>query len=245
MHPCPRCGVALGEGAKACAACGWRSSRGRIWILLGVVFGGMILLCCGGGALVAYQFRGAVEIAQADGTPVLLRLYRLQVVSFAHGRGALPATLEEAVAEPLRGKDGKRTSIRISNDSGAPMDSWQRTVRYVASPDGSFELRSAGPDGVQDNGDDIVLRGSRGDDLSVLERDLATAAKDLGRRVREAFPGWLRDRVPEPSVVDFEIEDGDPGDPADGTPPPPADLDDGDAVPPAPERPPDGAGGGR
>ena len=45
---------------------------------------------------------------------------------------------------------------RFNPAASVPTDAWGRTIRYEKLSDSSFRLRSAGPDGVFETGDDIV-----------------------------------------------------------------------------------------
>ena len=45
---------------------------------------------------------------------------------------------------------------RFNPAASVPTDAWGRTIRYEKLSDSSFRLKSAGPDGVFETGDDIV-----------------------------------------------------------------------------------------
>ncbi|MCK6482245.1 MAG: hypothetical protein L6R43_19500, partial [Planctomycetes bacterium] len=198
---CPQCGSQLGEGAKGCAACGWTSSRKTLWIVLGSIFGVLFLLCCGGATWVFFKAKKAVEIAQEKATPITVCYHRVSVINYAKARGKLPESLAEAAKETLviekdKGEDGSSGTVKIDMKSGGQdADTWQRPLRYTKNDgDGSFEVRSAGPDGVFDNADDIVERGNLSDDLEAAKKDFERKAKEFGREMVRGF-GFNPDNV--------------------------------------------------
>ncbi len=66
-----------------------------------------------------------------------------EIESFAAGEeGGLPSDL-----------DGLKRSRRLGTGL---LDAWGREIRYQRLSEGSFRLRSAGPDGVFETADDIV-----------------------------------------------------------------------------------------
>jgi len=71
----------------------------------------------------------------------------LGVKSFAAERGRLPQTIEEL-------NDASFPARYVG--AGGLRDSWGRAIRYRLVP-GEYELRSAGPDGVFENADDLVF----------------------------------------------------------------------------------------
>jgi hypothetical protein len=80
--------------------------------------------------------------AKIDLTRVNLEsLSRLVLSTASEGEG-LPETLKA-----LR---------RFNPAASVPTDAWGRTIRYEKLSDSSFRLKSAGPDGVFETGDDIV-----------------------------------------------------------------------------------------
>ena len=55
------------------------------------------------------------------------------------------------------GRPGTLEALRIFHPTAAaPPDAWGRRIRYEKLSDSSFRLRSAGPDGEFETGDDIV-----------------------------------------------------------------------------------------
>ena len=93
--------------------------------------------------------KGGLEImvdkylqAKIDLTEANLAALAREILSFtAEGEG-LPENLDA-----LR---------RFHPTAGSTPDAWGRKIRYERLSDSSFRLRSAGPDGVFDNADDIV-----------------------------------------------------------------------------------------
>ena len=67
---CPQCATGLGEGAKACATCGWSASRRTLWIVLGCIFGFLCLVCCGAGTVLYFKMKKFAETIQEDAVPV-------------------------------------------------------------------------------------------------------------------------------------------------------------------------------
>ncbi len=199
MPYCPQCGTNLGEDARGCT-CGWRSSRRTLWIVLSIV-GGLLVLVCGGCLTISWL---AIRGLQAHATPALLLQYRIQVVQYArtHG-GVLPGTLEAALADPVEppgeapGAPPRRhRRIRLEGGGGRAVDSWLRGVRYTVRADGTFEIRSAGPDGAMDGPDDVVEVGRPGEDLDALGKELERRFEEVGRRAF-GFGGGGEEVVPE------------------------------------------------
>lgn len=62
--------------------------------------------------------------------------------------GALPSALDDLVTETRYGEPYL---------SAVPGDGWRRSLHYAPHPDGSFDLRSLGPDGVVDTDDDVLV----------------------------------------------------------------------------------------
>jgi hypothetical protein len=75
-------------------------------------------------------------------TRVNLEALSREVLSFAADGTGLPETLEA-----LR---------RFHPTAGAQADAWGRKIRYERLSEDAFRLRSAGPDGSFETGDDIV-----------------------------------------------------------------------------------------
>jgi hypothetical protein len=85
------------------------------------------------GPYAALKVKLAEQLIRTDAGQIAL--YKLQ-----HGR--LPATLAEIP--------------RDFNGSFMPFDPWFKPLAYKVNPNGTFELRSAGPDGKFNTADDIV-----------------------------------------------------------------------------------------
>jgi len=164
---CPQCATGLGEGAKACATCGWSQSRRTLWIVLGCVLGFLLLACCGAGTYLLILGKKFAEGAQEEFVPVQVILLRTQVVNYAKVKGEAPKTLGEAAAVPLVSGTGEKVEIRIESGNQA-VDRWQRPFRFTMNPDRTFEVRSSGPDGQFDNADDVFEKGSLDDDLQAV-----------------------------------------------------------------------------
>jgi hypothetical protein len=214
---CPQCGTGLGEGAKACATCGWSASRKTLWIVLGCVFGFLFLVCCGAGTWFWFKIRKAVEAVQTDIVPLQIAIYRAQVVNYAKVRGTPPATLEEAGGVPLKLRSGQNLE---SNQRAT--DVWQNPYRFEMKPDRTFEVRSAGPDKAFDTPDDLHESGSLDDDLEALQTNIHVLSQKMGESVIRAFgfdPDRLQGKHAGPEPVPPPAPPPDPGPPP---PPPPA-----------------------
>lgn len=181
---CPQCGTGLGEGARGCAACGWTASRKTLWIVLGCIFGGLFLLCCGGSVLFGLRAKKAVESVN----PPLVFLARVQVLQYAKKHGSLPETLEQAWEDPIEVKQEKGGTIRIG-DGDVPTDTWGNAFRYTPNKDGTYEVRGAGPDGQFDGADDIVEKGSTSDDLDAMRKEIEVRFEQVGEAFLKAF--WI------------------------------------------------------
>jgi hypothetical protein len=183
---CPQCGTGLGEGAKACATCGWSKSRKTLWIVLGCVFGFFFLVCCAGGTFIYFKMKKVVEAVAGDLVPLQATILHAQVVNYARVKGKAPATLEEAASEPMISKDGEKVEIKFENNNKTA-DMWQRPFRFTMNADRSFEIRSAGVDGQFDNADDVFEKGTLDDDLQVLQNEIEVKAKRMGESAIRAF----------------------------------------------------------
>lgn len=93
--------------------------------------------------------KGGLEImvdqyleSKIDLTKVNLETLSREIQSYAAEAEGLPETLEA-----LR---------RFHPTAAALPDAWGRKIRYERLSDSSFRLRSAGPDGAFETGDDIV-----------------------------------------------------------------------------------------
>jgi hypothetical protein len=169
---CPQCGTGLGAGAKACASCGWSAGRKTLWIVLGCIAGFFFLVCCGFGTWIFMTVRNIGTYAEEAFGREIPFIARLQVVNWAAAHeGKLPESLVRAAEEPIRGAGGKTIRIEAGESQGFH-DIWGTALRYVPAPDGSFEVRSAGPDRAFDNGDDLVEKGSASEPLAPLKKEL-------------------------------------------------------------------------
>ena len=193
---CPQCGTQVGEGAKACAACGWTASRRTLWIVLGCICGFVFLVCCGAGTWFFMRARRAVEAMQGDIVPLQLAVSRAQVVNYTRIHGKPPATLEEASSEALVSEKGEKVRIQFQNNQKAA-DMWGTAFRFTLNADRSFEVRSAGPDGKFDGADDIVEKGRLDDDLAALQKELEARSMRMGEGFIREFgidPEKLREK---------------------------------------------------
>jgi hypothetical protein len=176
---CPQCNTVLGEGARACATCGWSASRKTLWIVLGCIAGFFFLVCCGFGTWGFYKAKKGIEAIQEDVVPMQLTILNAQVANFAQKKGKAPATLEEAAAEALVGKNGEKIEINMQNGQKTS-DMWGHAIRFTPNADRTFELRSPGKDGVYDNGDDVSRKGTMDDDVQGLIKEFEVQAKKVG-----------------------------------------------------------------
>jgi len=199
---CPQCGTGLGEGAKACATCGWTKSRKTLWIVLGCVFGFIFLVCCGVGTFLYFKVKKVVEAVQGDIVPLQLSVLHAQVVNYAKVKGRAPATLEEAASEPLVSQRGERVEIKFQNNDKTA-DMWGKPFRFAMNADRTFEIRSAGPDGQFDNADDHFEKGSLDDDLQELQKAIQDRTQKMGEGAAKALgidPEQMKQRQAQPPV---------------------------------------------
>jgi hypothetical protein len=198
---CPTCNAALGEGATACAACGWKKSGSKIWLWILVIVGALFLICAGIATWGFFKVKGFM----GDMTPVMLRGYKLQVLTHAkaHG-GELPASLAEVrggVTVPQGG--GQMT---VDGNDGQFRDGYMNPVRYTKNADGTFELRSGGPDGVMDNADDSVVAGSVKDSLKVVELEIQLETQRMARNVTVKMAGENNPEIQKIDAVIAQLE---------------------------------------
>ena len=200
---CPQCNSNLGEGAKACAACGWSSSRKTLWLVLGISAGALFLLCCGVGTWFFFSMKAVVE-KELPGLQVVI--LKAQVVNYAQKHGKAPENLAQATSEPVLIKKGTNSSSTFQANDGPDM--WGTHHRLTVNADRSFEVRSAGPDKTFDNEDDIAATGTLDDDLQLLVRDIEVKSEEMGKAFVRQFgvdpdmnkPGSGTVVKPEPSA---------------------------------------------
>jgi len=178
---CPQCNSSLGEGARACAACGWTASRKTLWLVLGISAGVLFLLCCGVGTWFFFTIKKTVE---RELVPLQLAILRAQVVNYAQKHGKAPASLAEAASEPVSIKRGNSTTQFQTNDEP---DLWGTRFRLTVEDGGKFEIRSAGPDGKFDNEDDMVETGALDDDLDAVVRAIEERTQRMGEEIIRPF----------------------------------------------------------
>ncbi len=183
---CPQCGTEIGEGAKSCATCGWKASKKTLWIVLGCVAGFFLLVCCGIGTFAFLKMKKAVQGMQGDIVPIQLTVLHAQVSNYAQKKGKAPATLDEASAEPILSKSGERVHNDFENTARSG-DAWGHPYRFVSRPDRTFEIRSAGPDGQYDNGDDVVEKGALDDDVPNLMMEAEAKKKKMAEGIAKSF----------------------------------------------------------
>lgn len=210
---CPQCNTDLAQGAKGCAACGWKSSKKTLWIVLGCVAGFFVLLCCGIGTFFVLKVRKVAQSMQGEIVPIQLSVLHAQVVNYARIHGKAPATLEEAADAPLEGKNGEKVNIRFQSGQKTA-DMWGHEFRYAPAADRTFEIRSAGPDGKFDTPDDLSEKGSLDDDLNALQKDVEQRGKQMGQTFLKEFgvdPAKLEEKGGEGDAGKPKADGGDAG----------------------------------
>ena len=87
--------------------------------------------------------------AEIEATRPILRALTNFVKRYAEDHdGALPDAVEDLLGEDPDG---------APYIGAVPVDAWGVPLRYTPRDGGSFEVRSAGPDGTMDTDDDLVL----------------------------------------------------------------------------------------
>jgi hypothetical protein len=207
---CPQCGAQVGEGAKSCAACGWSSSRRTLWIVLGCVFGFLFLLCCGGGALVVSWGNKFGKQVQGTVAQIQVKVHRAQVVAFAKKEGRLPKDLAESAKAGFKVRQRNRPGRPpIHVDTGTnTSDTWGNPLTYRPAADGTFEIRSSGPDGKVDTADDVVEKGSGADDLDRLEAEISDMGERLGEEAVKSLPFGMGKRILEQMEAERKAREG-------------------------------------
>ena len=102
------------------------------------------------GASIAPRF----SKAQVEETQARMREIRTAISEYTSTHGRLPRSLEEicAIGTPC-------TLMPMSNNRVGLLDAWGRPFVYSV-PEGEYELRSVGPDGIAGTADDFVFRPS-------------------------------------------------------------------------------------
>jgi hypothetical protein len=181
---CPQCNTTLGEGAKACATCGWSGSRKTLWIVLGCIAGFLFLVCCGIGTWLFMKGKQFVSGVQEEIVPLTMTLHHAQVANYAQKRGKAPATLQEAMTETLVIRNGE--SIKVQTEkNGSAMDAYGRPIRFTMNADRTFEIRSAGKDGAMDTPDDVAEKGTLDDDVPTLVKRVEDQFRDFQVKMQE------------------------------------------------------------
>jgi len=209
MAMCPQCGLGLGEGAKGCASCGWKSSSRNVIVILLVVFGILALLCGGMLVWLGIQAKKGLEVFAEHGTPVGLLAQKVRVLQYAREKGSLPKTLGEAADAT---DEDEESALEVNDEQGRRfLDGWFQAVRYTAREDGTFEIRSGGPDKQMDTADDVVANGTVGEDIAAARAELRRRKKELGKSFQEKFGG-------KNSNVRITVDDGEDGPESDTEP---------------------------
>jgi hypothetical protein len=94
---------------------------------------------------------GPFEAMQAGMAEQMMRIDAGQIALYKHQHGRLPKTFAEI-------PKGQRVPFAPVDYWGRPTDTWGKPLDYTVNDDGTFELRSAGPDGQFGTADDIVLK---------------------------------------------------------------------------------------
>lgn len=119
--------------------------RKKVPILLGV--GGILFSIVLYGSLFYFGFKanfGPYHELKKQLTKQLLTQTRGQILIFKENNNKLPEKLEDL------------GSPSPENNFFTTSDPWMRKFEYTVNKDGSFGLRSYGPDGIPHNEDDIV-----------------------------------------------------------------------------------------
>lgn len=197
---CPQCNTTLGEGAKACATCGWSGSRKTLWIVLGCIAGFLFLVCCGVGTWLFMKGKQFVSGMQEDLVPLTITMHHAQVANYAQKKGKVPATLQEAMSEPLVIRNGESIKVQ-TGQNGSAMDAYGRPIRFTMNADRTFEIRSPGKDGVMDNADDVAEKGTLDDDVPTLVKRVEDQFRKIQEKAIRTFggdPSALPPPTPEP-----------------------------------------------
>jgi len=101
---------------------------------------------------------------------------------------------EGGAGDPASGGEGSEKFTFKMQQNGQDVDGWQRPLRYTVLDETTYEVRSAGKDGVFDNEDDIVEAGSTADDLDAEMKELGRRGEQIGRDFLKAL-GVDPDRV--------------------------------------------------
>lgn len=116
----------------------------------------VILLCS-----LAFYFLYWPKLQQRNAA-LIAYILEESALSYKKDYDAYPTGSGTEIVASLLGKNTRNKSYlrpefqSFLDDKGYVSDSWNRPFRFDSQSDGSFKLRSAGPNGVFDDGDDLT-----------------------------------------------------------------------------------------
>ncbi len=136
-----------------------RSQAGFTLIEIMVV----VLIIAGLAYIVGTNVIGQGERAKVKQAEIQIRQFEQALQLFRFDNGFYPETqqgLEALVSSPEVGREA-RNWRRYMEASNVPLDPWGKEFLYIGADqtqDGLYDLRSGGPDGTANSGDDISSR---------------------------------------------------------------------------------------
>lgn len=136
-----------------------RSQAGFTLIEIMVV----VLIIAGLAYIVGTNVIGQGERAKVKQAEIQIRQFEQALQLFKFDNGFYPETqqgLQALVSSPEVGREA-RNWRRYMEASNVPLDPWGEEFLYVGADqtqDGLYDLRSSGPDGAANSGDDISSR---------------------------------------------------------------------------------------
>lgn len=136
-----------------------RSQAGFTLIEIMVV----VLIIAGLAYIVGTNVIGQGERAKVKQAEIQIRQFEQALQLFKFDNGFYPETqqgLEALVSSPEVGREA-RNWRRYMEVASVPLDPWGKEFLYVGADqtqDGLYDLRSSGPDGAANSGDDISSR---------------------------------------------------------------------------------------
>ena len=125
--------------------------------VVGVTFISFVVLGCS----LAFYFLYWPKVQQRNAA-LIAHILEEGAATYKNDYDAYPSGSGTEIIATLLGQNSRNKSYlrpefrAFLNDDGSVSDSWNRPFRFDSQSDGGFKLRSAGPNGVFDDADDLT-----------------------------------------------------------------------------------------